>query len=642
MINPAWTAAHDGPAKYPRIATQWDVPIRMSDGVVLRANVYRPADAAGRPINTPMPALLNLTPYTKLASALLDLALNVPVLSQAVINLLNAINFAGTPISGIDDLRNVITNGAASVFTTDQKLIRNGYTQIVVDVRGTGYSQGTWDVLADREQQDTIEVLDWIRGQKWANGRMGMFGASYSAINQLQAASRNPRGLQALFPVVPGGDIARDIVIPGGGIGLGFLTPWLAGVNAAKFVPDLRSLLTGTFDWKWLKSRIENPAVFVPELVSALLAPNLSQMTPTTRRLFDDTSRLRAAYRTPLDRITAATFAIGGWHDLFTNTEWRLPGALTSLPSTKKKLIMGDIHHATVTSDMGRKKGQPTRPDVLQMAWFDKWLKDVDNGIEKYSPVTVHRTGGGWALSPTFPEPGQRYQRLYLSGRRSGTAPKALSDNTLQLTPPTAPARRTIAPGLTTLCTDDTGQAAAGILIFPGCTDDNRVGELNALTFTSAPVTTTTVVSGPMNVHLNTTQDARDAYWSVTVTDVAPDGRSDLISSGQLTTSLRQIDPSLSTRAPNGDYTDPQYRLNLFERQLVRPGQAVQLDIGTHAVSALLKPGHRLRVNVYALNLIKAMTVGPVTATTLLRPQHVLIDPRQPSYLVVPSNTALR
>ena len=63
--------------------------------------------------------------------------------------------------------------------------------------------------------------------------------------------------------------------------------------------------------------------------------------------------------------------------------------------------------------------------------------------------------------------------------------------------------------------------------------------------------------------------------------------------------------------------------------------------IATHAVSAVLKPGHRLRVDVFALNLIKAMTVGPVTAETQLRPQHVVIDPQQPSYLVVPSDRPL-
>ncbi|MBS4099932.1 CocE/NonD family hydrolase [Tsukamurella paurometabola] len=640
MVNPEWIAAHDGPTQYPRMATEWDVPIRMSDGTILRANIFRPADASGRAIETKTPTIVNLTPYTKFVSTVATVMTNVPVLYPALVGVLNMFNFSGTPIGGVDDLRNVLNGGLINTFTVDQKLVQSGYTQVVVDVRGTGYSQGVWDVFGHREQKDTIEVLDWVRKQSWTNGRLGMSGVSYSAINQLQAASKNPAGLEAVFPVVPGADIAADIVAPGGGLGVGFLGPWLGIVNALKFIPDLRSLLNGTFDWTWLRDRLQNPAVFVPELLSGVFSPTVEGLTPTTKQLIDKNSTLRAAYRTPLDKITTPTFALGGWNDLFTNTEWRLPKDLSALPTSKKKLIMGDVAHATVTSDMGG-VNQPTRADVLQKAWFDKWLKDADNGIDNYAPVTVHRKGGGWWQGETFPEPAQKYQRMYLSSLPSGTAPTALSDNSLQTAPPKIAARRTVGPGLSTLCSDDTGQAMFGLLVLTGCTKDTRVAEMNALTFTSKPVGKSTVISGPINLRLTTTQDARDAYWSVIVTDVAPDGRSEKISSGQLTTSLRQIDDSRSIRTAGGDYTAPYYQLNLDDRELVKPGQVVQLDIGTHAVSAVLKPGHRLRVDVFALNLIKAMTVGPVTAETQFRPQHVLIDPKKPSYLVVPSDRPL-
>ncbi|MCA0158776.1 CocE/NonD family hydrolase [Tsukamurella sp. M9C] len=640
MINPEWIASHDGPTQYPKMATEWDVPIRMSDGTVLRANIFRPADASGRAIETKTPTIVNVTPYTKFVSTIATVMTNVPVLFPTLVGVLNMFNFSGTPIGGVDDLRNVLNGGLINTFTVDQTLVQSGYTQVVVDVRGTGNSQGVWDVFGAREQTDTVEVLDWVRQQNWTNGRLGMSGVSYSAINQLQAASKNPAGLQALFPVVPGADIAADIVAPGGGLGVGFLGPWLAIVNILKFIPDLRSLLNGTFDWKWLQDRLQNPAVFFPELLSGVFSPTVEGLTPTTKQLIDKNSPLRAAYRTALDKITTPTFALGAWNDLFTNTEWRLPKDLSALPTSKKKLIMGDAAHATVTNDLGG-VNQPTRADVLQKAWFDKWLKDADNGIDNYAPVTVHRMGGGWWQGDTFPEPGQKYQRMYLSSLPSGTAPTALSDNSLQTAPPKIAARRTVGPGLSTLCSNDTGQAMFGLLVFTGCTKDTRVAEMNALTFTSKPVGKPTVISGPINLRLNTTQDARDAYWSVIVTDVGPDGRSEKISSGQLTTSLRQIDESRSIRTASGDLASPYYQLNIDDRELVKPGQVVPLDIGTHAVSAVLKPGHRLRVDVFALNLIKSMTVGPVTAETQFRPQHVLIDPKQPSYLVVPSDRPL-
>ncbi len=642
MQNPEWNADYAAPSKYPGMTIEWNVPIRMSDGTVLKANVFRPADASGRAISTPTPTIVNMTPYTKFVSALATLALNVPVLSDTVIKLLNLLDFSGTPIAGVNDLRDVLNGGMTASFTgLDPKLVRSGYTQVVVDVRGTGYSQGVWQVFGEREQKDTVEVLDWVRGQKWSNGRMGMTGVSYSGINQLQVAARNPKGLQALFPIVPGADLAADIIAPGGGLGVGFLGPWLGLVNSLKLIPDLKSLFDGTFDWKWLQQRIQNPIVFVPQLLSGIFSPTVESLDPTTKELVDKNSPLRRAYRTPLDKITTPTFAFGGWHDLFTNTEWRLPQELSSLPASKKKLIMGDAYHVTVTHDLGG-VNQPPSAGVLQKAWFDKWLKDIDNGIDNYAPVTVHRKGGGWWQGDTFPEPGQQYQRMYLSGLASGSAPGSLSDNSLQKAEPVLPAsRRTVGPGLSTLCSNDTGQAMFGLLVFQGCAADNRVAEMNGLTFTSKPVGKSTVISGPINLHLTTTQDARDAYWSVMVTDVSPDGRSEVISSGQLTTSLRQIDDSRSMKTAAGDYTSPYYQLDVNQRQLVKPGQVVELDIGTHATDAVLKPGHRLRVDVFALNLIKSITVGPVTSETQFRQQHVVLDPRRPSYLVVPSDRPL-
>ncbi|KXP06484.1 CocE/NonD family hydrolase [Tsukamurella pseudospumae] len=641
LINPEWTASHDGPTRYPRMATEWDVPIRMSDGTVLRANVFRPADATGRATADKTPTIVNATPYTKFASTLATAITNLPVLFPALVGALNMLNFSGTPIGGVDQLRNVLNSGLLyTSFAVDEKLVRSGYTVVVVDVRGTGNSQGVWDVLGAREQQDTVEVLGWARKQAWANGRLGMFGTSYSAINQLQAAATAPAGLDAIFPVVPGADLVADIIAPGGGFGIGFLTPWLAGVNILKFIPDIRSLLNGTFDWKWLADRVENPAVFVPELLTGTFSPTVDGFTTPVKQLVDKNSPLRAAYRTPLGKITTPTFAVGAWNDIFTNTEWRLPNDLSALPTSKKKLIMSDAAHGTVTNDMGG-VNQPTRVDVLQKAWFDKWLKGIDNGIDNYAPVTVHRLGGDWAQGDSFPESGQRYQRMYLSSVPSGTAPTALSDNSLQTSPPRITARRTVGPGLSTLCSNDTGQAMFGLLVLTGCTKDTRVAEMNGLTFTSKPVSKSTVISGPINLRLTTTQDARDAYWSVIVTDVSPDGRSEKISSGQLTTSLRRIDESRSIRTDSGDYAAPYYDLDMTQRQLVTPGQVVELDIATHATSAVLKPGHRLRVDVFALNLIKAMTLGPVTAETQLRPQHVLIDPQRPSYLVVPSDRPL-
>ncbi len=142
-LGAQWTATADGPATYPGMDIAWDVPIRMSDGVILKANVYRPADADGRPVDTPFPTIVSMTPYTKLVSALAEAAVSAPGISDAVMDFARDINFSGTPLSGITDLTRALSGGGLRTFTVDRELIRSGYTQVVVDVRGTGSRRGS-------------------------------------------------------------------------------------------------------------------------------------------------------------------------------------------------------------------------------------------------------------------------------------------------------------------------------------------------------------------------------------------------------------------------------------------------------------------------------------------------------------------
>ncbi|GAA3947828.1 CocE/NonD family hydrolase [Gordonia caeni] len=237
----------------------------MSDGVVLRADVYRPADRHNRPTKDETPVIVNMTPYNKLVSMIATTATNIPHLSKPVIDFLASINLSGTPISGTEQLLKVVRGGMVSSLSMDPKLVRSGYTQVVVDVRGTGTSQGKWQVFGPRERKDTLEVLKWARDRSYSNGHLGMSGVSYSAVNQLQAAVDGAEGLEAIFPVAPMTDIVSDVVAPGSGFGAGFLGLWLFAVNGSKMIPDLPSLLRGRFDPQWLSDRVADPAVFAAE-----------------------------------------------------------------------------------------------------------------------------------------------------------------------------------------------------------------------------------------------------------------------------------------------------------------------------------------------------------------------------------------
>ncbi len=635
----SWTADYRSTPRYPKVAVQRDVAIRMSDAVVLKADIYRPADRRGHPIDTKTPTLVNLTPYTKLISALGGVAAGDPILWPAVEKFVDSVNLSGTPIAGAQQFLGVVKGGAIRALGADYRLVRDGYTQIVVDVRGTGFSQGTWNVFQQREQQDTLEVIDWAARQRWSDGNIGMTGGSYSGINQIYAANKNPKHLKAIFPVVPGGDLVHSIVAPGGAVGIGFLPGWLTAINGTKLIPNVASMLNGTFDWTWLRDRARDPGTFYPLLIEALTNPSTTRLSPEVAAVVNPDSGIRRAYLDHADRIRVPTFIIGGWFDLFTYDELAMFSKMR-LPAGQKQLVMSPTYHGTMGDTMGG-AGQPPRVDVLQKAWFDKWLKGIDNGIDRFGPATLYQHGNGWSTATDFPRPGMSYQRMYLSAKRSGTAPSAARDGSLIHQPGSA-RRLTVAPGLSTLCSRDSAQALIGMTVpFPACTTDSRIAESGALTFTSAPVRKATVISGPTNVRLNAVHEATDGYWVATLNDVAPDGTSTQLTTGQTVASLAAYDPARSQFAPNGDVVDPYTYLSLAKRTRIIPGRPTAVDIGLLGTDLLLKPGHRLRIDVYAMNMAKGLPLRHLLNASKLRPQHIQLDPSRPSYVTVGSSQPL-
>lgn len=636
-LGKQWTATHDGPQKYPNIHIEWDVPITMSDGTVLKANVYRPADAGGGPVAEPTPTIVNLIPYTKLLSMITQTGTSIPGFSEHIIEFFRNFDMTGTPFDGLTDVTRMLGGGMIRSFAADPALIKSGYTQVIVDVRGTGFSQGEFKLFQEREQKDTLEVIDWASNQSWSNGKIGMSGVSYSAINQLKAAEEHPAALKALFPVQPGGDLLRDLIAPGGGTGIGFIGPLLVfAINLPKLLPDVMSIVQGRFDWQWLKDRQASPMTLVPEGLAGLTTPSVDQLSPELKKLVDPDGSLRQGWIGHAEKVKVPTMMIGGWHDIFANSEPEIYNAIP-LPPGKKQLIMGDNYHGMAGFAMrGPEYGEPPRIDVLQRAWFDHWLKGIDNGIETYGPVTLWQQGNGWTTTDQFPRAGVEHRKMYLSPAPSGTGGHSLHDGSLTSQKPTETAKLTVAPGLKSVCSRDATQITMGILGITGCGEDERFHEEEGLTFTSAPVSSPTEISGPISVHLNTVHQATDGYWTVTVNDVAPDGRSTVLTTGQLVSSLRKVDDSRSERSANGAYTDPFHPLTLESMLPVEPGKPIPLDIAVIPTDAVLAPGHRLRIDVFASNWPKGQPLGPMLVGSQLAPQQLLLDPNEPSYVNIP------
>ena len=172
---------------------------------------------------------------------------------------------------------------------------------------------------------------------------------------------------------------------------------WLTLVNTTKMVPNVASMLNGTFDWRWLADRISDPLTFYPQLFAALLTPDIPSVPPELRELLVNNSEPRQAWQDKAERIQTPTFIYGGWFDLFTNSEVRMYNKIP-LPPGQKQLIMGDGYHLTIGGGQTGRAGTPPRLDVLQKAWFDKWLKGKDNGIDSYGPVQLKQVGDSLSL----------------------------------------------------------------------------------------------------------------------------------------------------------------------------------------------------------------------------------------------------
>ena len=173
---------------------EWDVPITMDDGLVLRADVFRPPQA-GR-----CPVILSYGPYAK-GLAFQD---GYPSAWQRMVD-------------EHPDVAAGSTNKYQSWEVADpEKWVPDGYTCVRVDSRGAGCSPGHIDPFSPRETRDFYQCIEWAGAQPWSNGKVGLNGISYYGINQWQVASLQPPHLAAMCIWEGAADWYRDMTHHGG------------------------------------------------------------------------------------------------------------------------------------------------------------------------------------------------------------------------------------------------------------------------------------------------------------------------------------------------------------------------------------------------------------------------------------------
>jgi predicted acyl esterase len=172
----------------------WDVPIEMDDGLVLRADVYRP-EKEGR-----FPAILSYGPYAK-GLAFQD---GYPSAWQRM-------------VTEHPDVAYGSTNKYQNWEVVDpEKWVPDGYACVRVDSRGAGRSPGHIDHFSPRETKDFYLCIEWAGVQPWASGKVGLNGISYYGINQWHVASLRPPHLAAMCIWEGAADWYRDMTHHGG------------------------------------------------------------------------------------------------------------------------------------------------------------------------------------------------------------------------------------------------------------------------------------------------------------------------------------------------------------------------------------------------------------------------------------------
>jgi predicted acyl esterase len=363
----------------------WDVPIRVDDGLVLRADVYRP-DGDGR-----YPVILTYGPYAKG----LSFQEGYPSAWQRMV--------AEHP-----DVAYGSSNLYQSWEVVDpEKWVPEGYACVRVDSRGAGRSPGFIDPFSPRETKDFYQCIEWAGVQPWSSGKVGLNGISYFGTNQWHVASLQPPHLAAICIWEGMADWYRDGTHHGGIVNT-FWANW--------YDMQVKSVQYGLGE-RGPKSRANGKWVCGDETLSdAELAKNRSNFGDEilAHPLDDDYHKGRSPV---WDRITVPLLTAANWGGQGLHPRGNFEGFVRSKSKDKYLEAHGLEHWTHFYTDYGRK---------LQLKFFDHYLKGKDSGWKSQPKVLlqvrhvdkfVERKENEWPLART------QWTRMYLSGSSLSASP---------------------------------------------------------------------------------------------------------------------------------------------------------------------------------------------------------------------------
>jgi putative CocE/NonD family hydrolase len=410
-----------------------------------------------------------------------------------------------------------------------------------VDLRGTGSSEGlATDEYPPQEQADVADVIAWLAAQDWSNGRVGMYGTSYSGFNSIQLAMERPPALGAICAIYATDDrYTDDVHYTGGVLRCIDLVDYVLYMAAMNVLPPVPSIFGEGWRDEWLR-RIETAEPWLLHWLDEQV---------------DSPYWRHGSLRPDYGRIGCPTMIVAGWADGYRNNTFRTFEAL----ECPKRLLIGPWSHMSSATSLPGPHIDLV-PELVR--WFRRWLCDEENGIEEGPPISV------FVRRSTRPEPD--LAELRGSWRSEPGWPLARGvARTFTPEPGTGSDEITIRGDIGT----SAWISCAGRLPW-GQPSDQREDDARSLVYEWALEDELEILGYPV-LSGKITSSVPVAQLSARLCDVFPDGTSALVSRGVLNLTHRRSS------------TDP---------EALEPGVPTDVTVELDATSWVFEQGHRLRL----------------------------------------------
>ena len=536
--------AYDRAPEHAVLLEERDVYVPMRDGARLCVDVYRPET------QEPVPALLAFAIYNK--------DLQGPDVSGAL-----TAQPAWSPL-----WMGPLEAGDTRYF------VSRGYAHVIGMPRDVGKSEG-----GGSREWDSYDLIEWIAGQPWCDGNVGMVGISGFGAEQLHAARQRPPHLKAIFPLDPRGAYGRlggfRDEYPGGVLHLfRYLVAHFGLQRQRRGAPEP---LPPEQEERW-REALENPDYrMYPHLYNVLTAKG--QHVPSTFDLLVDPFEPEGsadASEGEIERIEVPTYTGSGWYAYTYKTH--LQGAQAywrHLRSPKRLLFAGPAHL--------ERPFHSFHGEILR--WNDHWLKGIDTGVMDEPPVRYWLMGADeWRTADDWPPPGVEWRELYLTSWERLRAEPFVPGSVDDLIPPDAFVQMPI----------------------------SQTRQVARLRYLSEPLAADLAIAGPSVLTLFAAIDREDTNWIVSLKDVGPDpgvrtvreGERELpdlhereLTRGWLKASNRALDERRSTPSR------PFHRLTRSAARPVVPGEVTEYAIELLATANLFRAGHRICLDVMSADV---------------------------------------